>query len=173
VISRYTHWKGIQYTIPAFKELLKKYPEAVLVLANAQGEYANEIQHLLSELPNDSYREIRFESQLGALYSLFDVFVHVPIDEHSEAFGQVYVESLAAGVPSVFTRSGIANDFVQDGWNALEVPFQDSASIAVAIERILTDENLRTHLISHGKALAMERFGLNRMIDSLEKLYEK
>jgi len=55
VISRFTEWKGVQYIIPAFKLLLDEYPHAKLVLANATGDYENEINNLLMQLPADSY----------------------------------------------------------------------------------------------------------------------
>ncbi|MCH8903488.1 MAG: glycosyltransferase [Bacteroidetes bacterium] len=61
VISRYTHWKGIQHIIAAFKILLKEYSSAYLILANAKGDYEKELQSLLSELPPDNYIEIEFE----------------------------------------------------------------------------------------------------------------
>src|SRR5256885_4070776 len=41
---------------------------------------------------------------------LLDVFVHAPIAPQVEAFGQVYVEAMAAGVPSVITRAGIRSE---------------------------------------------------------------
>ena len=49
-ISRFEHGKGLQYTIPAFKDLLQKYPNAKLVLANAKGNYKEDILTLLKEL---------------------------------------------------------------------------------------------------------------------------
>ena len=171
VISRYTIWKGIQYTIPAFEKLLPKYPNACLVLANAKGEYEPEIKRLLSKLPLDSYREIAFESELGALYKQFDVFVHVPIDYHSEAFGQIYVEALAAKIPSVFVLSGIASDFVLNENNALTVDFKSTDQIYESILRLLKDELLSNSLKENGEEIVKENFGLKRMIDQLENLY--
>src|SRR5215203_256452 len=76
VVARYSHWKGIQDAIAAFKKVLGDYPNALLVLANARrGDYKDEIAALLSELPEDSYHEIIFEHNLFALYQLFDVYV--------------------------------------------------------------------------------------------------
>lgn len=171
VISRFTHWKGIQYIIPAFKRLLSDYPGALLVLANAKGDYVMELEELLSDIPNVAVTRIPFEKDLFSLYQLFDVFVHVPIDDESEAFGQVYVESLAAGVPSVFTMSGIAREFVNDS-NAIVVPFQDPDVILGGIKRILTDDALRQSIIKNGKSIVYERFRIEVMMQSLYNLYE-
>ncbi|MBK9320741.1 MAG: glycosyltransferase [Bacteroidetes bacterium] len=112
VISRFTEWKGVQYIIPAFKKLLQDYPNALMILANAKGDMQVEINEMLNQLPENSYRTIEFERDIASLYRLFDIFVHVPVDKFAEAFGQTYVESLASGVPSVVTLSGIACEFV-------------------------------------------------------------
>jgi glycosyltransferase involved in cell wall biosynthesis len=171
VISRYFELKGIQYIIPAFKELLKEYPEAHLLLANATGNYKAEIQALLQSLPKKSYTEITFEPDLFSLYQLFDIFIHVPINPQIEAFGQTYVEALAAGVPSIFTLSGVATEFVEHGKNALVVPFEDSDAIYNSCMQILSDNHLKKTLVKEGEKCVQERFGIDIMIGNLENLY--
>jgi len=171
VISRYTEWKGIQYIIPAFKKILIEFPNAKLLLANAQGDYSSNIKKMLKEIPTENYREIQFESNLFALYKLFDVFVHVPIDKYSEAFGQIYVESLAASVPSVFSLSGIANDFIIDRRNALVVEYKNSKSIYDSIIKILSNKQLSIKLSSNGNKDVEQLFPIHKMISSLEFLY--
>lgn len=171
VISRYEKWKGIQFIIPAFKELRKKYPKAHLILVNAHGNYSENIRGMLQSLSSSSYTEILFESNLAELYKLYDVFVHIPVDGESEAFGQTYVEALASGVPSVFTLSGIAPEFIIHEKNALVVQFENSMDVFKSIERILENSELRTHLIAEGIESA-NLFSLSNMISQLEQLYE-
>jgi glycosyltransferase involved in cell wall biosynthesis len=172
VIARQTEWKGIQYIIPAFAKLRELYPNARLLLANAHGDYQTEIQALLHKyLPTDSYEQIRFENDLGSLYQLFDVYVHTPIDDHSEAFGQTYVEALAAGIPSVFTLSGVAPEFIRHEENALVVPFSDSEAISNAVNRILTEPMLRNKLRVKGQDSATRGFELDKYLCALENLY--
>ncbi|HEX7845515.1 MAG TPA: glycosyltransferase family 4 protein [Chitinophagaceae bacterium] len=174
VIARQTHWKGIQYTIPAFAELLKTHPDALLILANASGDYEAEIDRMLAaQLPAGSYLKIKYEYDTSSLYKLFDVYVHVPIDEVVEAFGQVYVEALAAGTPSVFTLSGIALDFIKDRHNAVVVPHCNSEAIGKAIAEVLTNDSLRSTIISNGREVVEEKFSLQPFFDKLSHLYEK
>jgi glycosyltransferase involved in cell wall biosynthesis len=173
VISRYIHWKGVQYIIPAFSELLSHYPDAKLILANANGPFTAEIKKQLERLPTGSYIEIPFESDVYSLYSLFDIFVHTPIDQKSEAFGQVYVEALAAGIPSIFTLSGIACEFIKDRENAVVVPFKNSDAIRDALLYLLDNSEFCRSLSRKGKISVEENFTLERMIRSIETLYEK
>jgi glycosyltransferase involved in cell wall biosynthesis len=171
VIARWIAWKGIQYIIPAFKKLLATYPDALLILANANGQYKPEIEQQLAELPKGSYQIIPFENDLFALYQLFDIYVHVPINPRIEAFGQTYVEALAAGIPSVFTLSGVAPEFIEHEKNALVVPFGDNEAIYEAMVKLLNDRSLSTKLSKNGRS-AVHRFDLKQMIDKLQKLYE-
>jgi glycosyltransferase involved in cell wall biosynthesis len=170
VISRYFELKGIPYIIAAFKELLKQYPNAYLILANSVGPDKAVIQQLLESLPESSYSEISFEPNLFALYHLFDIFVHVPIDPEIEAFGQIYIEALAAGVPSIFTLSGVAHEFIAHENNALVVGYKDSEEIYLSMLRILQDEHLRLKLIHNGKESVL-KFNLSAYIGALENLY--
>lgn len=170
VISRYTFWKGVQDIIPAFKKLLAENPDLHLVLANAKGDYKNEIHKLLNDLPKDAYTEIAFEHDNAALFKCFDVFVHVPIDTESEAFGQIYIEALLAETPSVFTLSGVANEIMIDKENSLVVPHQSSESIYQAIKLLLSDETLREELKKNG-LLTVANFSIENKINALEKLY--
>jgi glycosyltransferase involved in cell wall biosynthesis len=170
VIARYVHWKGIQYIIPAFHKLLAKHPNAHLVLANATGNYSAEIKILLRQLPRHSYTEIAFENDLSSLYRLFDVYVHTPIEKESESFGQTYVEALLVGIPSVFTISGVAAEFIRHEYNALVVDYMNVEMITHAVERILDDNKLRDNLVSAGKA-SIQDFSLDRMISKLQALY--
>ena len=172
VISRYVELKGLKYIIPAFELIKQKYPNAFLLMANCNGDYKAVVHALLQKhLDKDSYVEIAFENDLPTLYSLMDVFVHVPINDTIEAFGQTYIEALAASVPSVFTLSGVATEFIEHQKNALVVDYKNTEQIAAAIDQILSDEALRKLLILNGKNSIQEKFSLPLYIEKLTQLY--
>lgn len=172
VISRYTEWKGIQFIIPAFELLLKDYPDALLVLCNSKGNYADVIKNRLAVIPENNRCEIAFEDNVFAVYRLFDIFVHVPIDEEVEAFGQTYVEALASGIPSVFTLSGVAPEFIRDKKNAVVVPFKDPGEIHRSMKWLLENKKEAEALVQEGRENVMQLFPLSFMIEKLENLYE-
>lgn len=170
VVARYLELKGIQYIIQSFQAIRKTYPDAFLLLANAQGPYEPEIKKYLAQLPVSSYVEIPFEENIASLYQLMDVYVHVPIDAEIEAFGQTYIEALAAGIPSVFTLSGVAHEFIKHEHNALVVPYQDSLSIEFAIKRIVDYPDWSQKLVANGRE-DVQKFSLEQMISKLSGLY--
>lgn len=172
VISRFIELKGIQYIIPAFKKFLEHEPNALLVLANANGNYRKEIENQLQHLPDGSYKTIVFEKNLFALYKLFDYFIHVPIDPTVEAYGQVYVEAPAAGVPCIFTLSGIASDYIRDKENALVVPYKNSQAIYEALTVLHHQPDLRKQLIQNGLKDVGQRFTFGQSLNRLCHLYD-
>lgn len=167
VISRFVEWKGIQYIIPAFKEILSQYPNALLVLANADGNYSNKITEVLNTLPANNYTTIRFENDGQALMKSFDIFVHVPIDGNCEAFGQVYIEAMYLRTPMICTLSGIAKDLVKNDFNALTVNYQDSVSIKMQLLKLLSDKDLQTTLIQNAAASVRQLSFENKFIKTL------
>ncbi|NES42481.1 glycosyltransferase family 4 protein, partial [Moorena sp. SIO2C4] len=171
VASRYVAWKGVHYIVPAFRRLLEDYPSAFLVLSNARGNYREEIQKQLQSIPTNRYVEIPFEYDMFALYKLFDVFVHVPIAPNMEAFGQVYVEALAAGIPSIFTRSGVVDEFIVHNKHAYLVDYENSNQIYEGIKTILENNSLKESLIYNGGQSVRDMFDLKQMIGSIERLY--
>ena len=173
IIARHIEWKGIQYIIPAFQKFLKENPKACLVLANASGPFHEKIVDLLKSIPANHFILIPFEEDVAALYSVFDLYVHTPIDPICEAFGQTYVEALATGIPSIFTLSGIAEEFIVNDRNALVVKFKDSDDIYLALMRLWKDTELRNHLVVNGRQVVFSQFGVTRMITSLRKLYDQ
>ena len=151
VISRYIHLKGLQYIIPAFAEVKKEYPNSHLILANAVGNDSIEIQQLLqSSLNSKDYTEIIFEKDLHHLYGIFDYFIHVPINKEIEAFGQTYIEALAAKTPSVFTLSGVATEFIIHEENALVVPYCSSKAISTSLVRLIKNKDLCEKIVFNG-----------------------
>jgi glycosyltransferase involved in cell wall biosynthesis len=173
VVSRFIEWKGIQYTITAFNELLKSHPDAVLLLANAQGPYSATLTKMLENIPERNYRIIPFETEIQALYRLFDIFIHVPVSAGSEAFGQVYIEAMAARVPCIITLSGIASEFVQHRKHALVVPYRNSELIKDAIFDLLNSEELRSQLVTDSERIIGEQFSIEEMINEIEALYDR
>jgi glycosyltransferase involved in cell wall biosynthesis len=172
VISRFTELKGIDYIVPAFRQILAKYPNALLLLFNANGDYKQQIELLLAtDLPATSFKAVSFESELAAVYRLFDVFVQASIDTNIESFGQTYIEALASEVPSVFTLAGVAPDFIIHQENAIVVPFKNSDAIKQGIIEILENDELRNKIIKGGWNSVRDRFSLHGMIGKLTKVY--
>ncbi len=170
-VARWERIKGVDHIVQGFARLLQTRPSARLVLANARGRMKEEIERLVARLPAGCVSFVPFEEDMPAIYKTFDVFVHVPIRPELESFGQVYVEAMASGVPTVCSLAGIAGEFIRDGENALVVPPSNPEAIARALERVLADEALRDRLVANAHRDVESRFAIETMLRSLEDLY--
>lgn len=172
VIARWMEWKGIQYIIPAFEQLTREHPDAVLCLfgANDNADYSSELKQLTQQLPAKNVRVISFEENVYDLFQLFDLYVHVPVNSTCEAFGQTYVEALAAGIPSIFTLSGIAREFVSNGENARVVEFMDSEAIFRNMEYLLHHQEEANAMAARGNE-SVQRFEFSQYIQLLKRCY--
>ncbi len=171
-ISRFVDWKGIEYIVRAFCELRKKDPTIFLILANANGAYKEQILKELEPLPKESYLIIPFEHNVYSLYKLFDVFIHVPINDTIEAFGQTYIESMILKIPMICTLSGIANEIVVDKTNALVVDYKNSTDIKEKIELLKNNSILKDELTIAAFKTVNTTFSISKMNSSLLSLYQ-
>jgi glycosyltransferase involved in cell wall biosynthesis len=171
VVSRYIDWKGVQFIIPAFKTLLSQYPETVLILANAKGPYERELKEMLSTLPDKCYREIIFERDLFTLFKCFDVFVHCPVNDKAEAFGQVYIEAILAEVPCVFTVSGEAHHLFDRKEGIEWVQHNNANAIASALSKIINNYTQYKIEIEKTKIAIQNRYSPALQAEKLMKLY--
>ena len=80
-----------------------------------------------------------------------DVFV---LPTLSEGTPHVLVEARANGLPCISTTVGGVPSVVTDGYDALLVPPKDARALAGAIERVVSDAELRRALIRNGLTAA-------------------
>lgn len=81
------------------------------------------------------------------------------------------LEAGACGLPSVSTRLGGIEDFVQDEVNGLLVT-PNSVEIAKALERILSDNELRVKMRKASRRRFLEAFDMHVVAQHLEELYK-
>ena len=90
----------------------------------------------------------------------------------TEALGVTFLESMAAGVPVIGTNVGGIPEIIQDGINGLLVPVESPNSIAKAINRLLSDQELSGRLVRNATA-ALDRFDVSKMMECTFRLYSK
>ena len=114
------------------------------------------------------------EESLYYLHSIASVFCMSSIDR-SEAFGVVLIEAMAWGLPIIATQiSGSGVPWVNlHKCSGLNVPPNDPAALAKALDDILNDQNMRQNF-ARGARLRYEKFFVDQVsIDSVLKIYKK
>lgn len=92
---------------------------------------------------------------------------------HEEPFGLITVEAMACGCPIVATSSGATPEIVTDGVHGILVQPRRKEAIASAVAKLIEDAALRARLGHQARERAVKHFGLERMVQQTESLYQK
>lgn len=164
-VGRITHWKGQEILAQAAKVVLQKHPDAHFI---AVGSYFADEVHYLRRLEafvaesglSDRFHFAGYRENVTELYSAFDIFVLA--SRKPEPFGRVTVEAMMEARPVIATNHGGTCELIQDGVTGLLVPPSDPESLAAALDRLLSDRELRLRLGRSAAIYAHANFSLRR-----------
>lgn len=99
-----------------------------------------------------------------------DIFV---LASRWEGSPLVIIEAMLAGLPVVATDVGGVCELVEHGITGFLVPAGDVDALAEALRKLLEDKSLQRKMGEAGRARALERFTLDRMIAQYRHLYKE
>lgn len=169
-IGRLSSVKGHKFFIQAMAEVLKASPDAAGLVVGS-GPEGPSIKALAMALGiDDRISFIDSVKDTREALSVTDIFVFPSI---KEGLGIALLEALAAGKPCVASRTGGIEDIIKDGESGILTDVGDSAAIADAVLKLLSDEGLRMRMAQCGRRLAQSRFTLDRMADDVVNIYKR
>jgi len=152
---------GVAFLIESLGELARRGLKARLVLAGG-GECSARIEGLARSVLGSSALLLGCvaREEAAELLRAADLFAFPGIDE---AFGLVYLEAQACGLPVAAFRNGGVPEAVADGETGLLTPPLDRAAYASALARLIGDADLRHRLGAAARArmLARHQPGVN------------
>jgi glycosyltransferase involved in cell wall biosynthesis len=136
-----------------------------------EGPESGALRALARELGVDA--EIRFtgpleREELAARCQQSDLFVLAP---HEEAFGNVFAEALAAGLPVIGSNIGAIPDLVHHGENGILVAPGDFVAIARAVRELGDDPVRRAEIATRNRARAESILSWESAADRYLALY--
>jgi glycosyltransferase involved in cell wall biosynthesis len=143
-------------------------PPAHLVVVG-DGEERPRLEGLAGRLGlGDRIHFLGWRADLETILKELDVVICASRNEGTPV---ALIEAMAAGVPVLSTDVGGVADLLAHGETGWLVPPGDSPSMARAIQHLLGDEALRARLAAAGRAVALERHGVEGLIRRVEALY--
>lgn len=111
-------------------------------------------------------------SEVLEFYKIADIMVYPAIETASgdaDGVPTVVIEAAMAKLPIIATNAGGISDLV-DASTGIIVPQRDSAALALALENLITNSQLRLDLGAKVHAKAVKLFDINTNIKELENL---
>ena len=143
MVSRLTREKNISLALRAFRKVVEKFSDALLVIVGDGPERESlELQAASYKLQANVFFE-GWQNNLVPYYAGADIFL---LTSNYEGFGLAAVEALSAGVPVVMTDVGVAGEIVQHGENGIVVPVGNEKKVAEALTRLIVDAELKSKL---------------------------
>jgi glycosyltransferase involved in cell wall biosynthesis len=118
----------------------------------------------------DRVRFLGWRRDLDTLYAASDVFL---LTSRNEGTPVALIESLAAAVPGVSTDVGGVRDVIDSDRVGLLAPFGDARALADQVQTRLADRDRRRRMGEAGRQAVSSRYGLDRLIDDIERVYRE
>jgi glycosyltransferase involved in cell wall biosynthesis len=153
-VAQWLPMKGIEALRAGFTDLARRHPDLRLVCAgtivpadDVRAAFPLDVQPRVTVHPRVD------QSGLVGLYRDADAFL---FPSNYEGFGLALVEAMAARLPIVTTRVGVAADALADGVSAIFMPPRDARALAGAVDALIADPQLRSRLGEAAHASAMK-----------------
>ena len=169
ISARFEPYKGHSYLIETAKAVAAVRPDVKFLLMG-QGSCYDEIVNMVKEAGlTDTVRFTGFVSDVVPYYNILDLSLNCSWG--TEATSLALAEAMSLGLPSVVTRFGGNPGVIKEGENGLLVPLKDSAAMADAILKIVSDRDLYDRLTAGAERIYKERFTAAAMTRQIEKVY--
>jgi glycosyltransferase involved in cell wall biosynthesis len=171
-VSRITPRKGIRYLIEGFDLLRKKNPSKMELWIIGEGDESSALRALVQTL--GLHQGVKFfgrvtHDKLHSFYGLADVFV---LPSLNEGMSNTMLEALASGLPIIATVTGGTEELVTNGENGWYIEKESPEDIALKLEKVLIDEELRKKMGMASRVRA-ERMSWGNVAKQYAEIYEK
>jgi glycosyltransferase involved in cell wall biosynthesis len=171
-IGRLEARKGHETLIRAMPEILQRLPDASLQIAGHDPwDYGQMLQAVIDNLGLERQVQLLgFRDDVPAFLHGLDVFA---LASHSEGFGQVIIEAMAAGKPVVASRIATFTEIVLEGETGFLVESKNPKAFADAICWLLTHPREAQQMGKCGQERIRCHFSAERMAEQTLSLYHE
>lgn len=171
ILATLRDWKGHDYLLEALTQLRGRFPDwRLLIIGDGprRGHLEREVARLgLSEI----VRFVGNQDDVPEWLSALDLFVLPSYGD--EGVPQAIMQAMACGLAVVSTPIGAIAEAVVDGTTGVLVPPRDAAGLAAGLARLMADPAERSAMGNAGRQRALERFGIEIMLDRMEAIFRQ
>lgn len=167
--------KGFEYLIEACRILKEEGIEFECTIAGG-GKLLSSLQSSVISLQLKDHVKITgfiTQDKLIPIYQQADVFVLAMVPEIHWGIPNVLLEAVAAGVPVICTMLPSIPELIKDGETGFIIPSEDPVAIAVILEKLYREPELRKKVGQAGRRIVEEKFDVVKNAQNLKKLFER
>ncbi len=147
LVGRLVYEKGFQHALEALPGVIERVG-GVRFLVAGSGPHRAELERqgaALGLMEHGAFLGWIGDDWLSSLYRIADLCV---VPSIYEPFGLVALEAMASGCPCLVADTGGLREVVPDETVGLRFRSRDAVALGSGIERVLTDDALRTRLVA-------------------------
>jgi glycosyltransferase involved in cell wall biosynthesis len=177
-IARFVEKKGLPTVFRALRHLLDQGYSLRFTLIG-DGEERRPILEQLHRLGLDTVCDVlgtQPHERVIKEYRKADLFVlgcQVASSGDRDGIPNVFLESMAIGVPVLATRVSAIPELVEDGRTGLLVDPGQAEAMAQSMVRLLVDDSLRNRIINAARDRVVKDFNNRRLILDLAQIFEQ
>lgn len=169
IVSTLRDWKGHDYLFEALAAERAAWSGWQVVVVG-DGPYRDRLDAHLARLAlTDAIRFVGQQQDVVPWLQAMDLFTLPSYGE--EGVPQAIMQAMACALPVVTTTVGAIPEAVEAGVTGLIVTPRSVPELAAALARLRDDAPLRARLGAAGHARAVQRFGLDPMLDRMEAVF--
>ena len=156
-VSRLVSWKRVDRSIRALSEVVKNFPDTILVIVG-DGPERERLERLAYEL--GVAQHVHFEGavphrEVPKYLAAADIFLS--FYDWSNV-GNPLLEAMMAGKCIITLNNGDTSQFVNNGENGILLEYEDLSKLPAVIKELLADEEERKRLGTNARKFAKEQF---------------
>ncbi len=169
-VGRLLAQKGQRTLVAAVPALVERFPDLAVVLVGTGGLHEPLVRQAAELGVSQHVHLPGFRADARMLLDAADVFA---LPSRQEAMPLAALEAMDAGLPVVATRVPGSAEVVLDGTTGLLVRRDDPAALAVALDELLRDPDLRERYGAAGRERFGEHYTSARMAEQTLGVYRE
>jgi glycosyltransferase involved in cell wall biosynthesis len=169
-VGRFRREKGQMFLLEALKEVASRLPSARFLLVGGGPDAERVAAHVAAPPLAGRTVVLDYQEDVRPFLRAMDVFV---LPSRSEGMPNALLEAMSMGAACVATRVGGTRILLDEGRAGRLLDFGDLATLVEAITGLVRDASERRRLALAARGRAVERFSMDRMMQSYYEVYDE
>jgi glycosyltransferase involved in cell wall biosynthesis len=167
-VGRMTAVKRTDDVVRALRGLVDRGVDAYLCLVGdgPDRDHLERYAHELGVVKRCLF--VGYQEDVARFYSAIDALLLPSVNEGTPVS---VIEALAAQRPAVATRVGGTPDVIRDGVDGFLVEVGDANALSDRLAELASDPGRRAQMGADGRTRVLERYGVERLVDDIDRLY--